>query len=124
MKRKYTEEDKARAAAFLQPLRGRTLLGIVNSVSRSGMSRRIEYYAAGTDGKVWRIGWAMSAIADFSYDVDKGGILAHGCGMDMIWHCIYNFNMAMKRREFPDRDIYSDPHAENCNYFFTEHYDR
>jgi len=125
MKRKYDPLDRDRAYQYLQQFRGHRLLGIVNSVSRSGMSRRIEFYASGVGedaDKIARVGWYMSAIAGFTYDVNKGGILAQGCGMDMIWNCIYLFNISIKRFEKPGHDVYKDDHRENCNYFFPENY--
>ena len=92
-KNKYTQEEKEKALAILEEWRGHTLLAIVNSVSRSGMTRRIEFYAA-KGNEISRIGYFMSKILEWPYDVDKGGFQVSGCGMDMIFHTLYSFNAA------------------------------
>lgn len=90
-KNKFTQEEKEAALAILKQWRGHRLLAIVNSVSRSGMSRRIEFYGA-EKGEISRIGYYMSKILEWPYNVDKGGFLVSGCGMDMIFHTLYSFN--------------------------------
>jgi hypothetical protein len=95
---KYTKEQIDRAWKALQQYRGKRIYARVNSVSRSGMSRRIEYYAATTDdtgaAKIERVGYYIARIIGESYDVDKGGLCITGCGMDMIFQGISSFNYA------------------------------
>jgi hypothetical protein len=100
-KNKYTQEEKEKALAILGEWRGHTLLAQINSVSRSGMTRRIEFYAA-KGNEISRIGYFMSKILEWPYDVDKGGFRVGGCGMDMIFHTIYSFNVAAWQLECPE----------------------
>ena len=88
---KRTKAEIARAWESLQQFRGCPIASVVNSVSRSGMSRRIELYAL-KDNNIHRIGWAVAYVADYPYDIDKGGIRADGCVMDMVFSVVSNFN--------------------------------
>jgi hypothetical protein len=88
------QKDKEKAMKFLDRFRGRTVYARVNSVSRSGMSRRIEYYTTTTDGDIIRIGYYIALAIDYPYNVDKGGVRADGCGMDMIFHVLSVLNYA------------------------------
>lgn len=92
-KNKFTQEEKEAALAILKQWRGHRLLAIVNSVSRSGMTRRIEFYGA-EKGEISRIGYYMAKILEWPYNVDKGGFLVTGCGMDMVFQTLYSFNAA------------------------------
>ena len=118
-KNKYTQDEKEKALAILGEWRGYTLLAHVNSVSRSGMTRRIEFYAA-EGNEISRIGYLMSKILEWPYDVDKGGFQVSGCGMDMIFHTIYSFNHYAYRAENPGKD-YVVPDS-GYNYFFPTSY--
>jgi len=88
---KYTKEEKKQSIEILQKYRGKQVAAIINKVSRSGMSRKIEFYADGYN----RIGYYIARIIDYPYNIDKGGITVTGCGMDMIFHVLSNFNYAM-----------------------------
>ena len=96
---KRTKAEKAveleKARKIIEQFRGKKVYAILNHVSRSGMSRRIEYYCADKDGEIFRLGYYIAQIADYPYDVDKGGLLVGGCGMDMIFSVLSNFNYAM-----------------------------
>jgi hypothetical protein len=92
---KTTKEELAQAVKTIEQYRGKEVYAIVNKVSRSGMSRRIEIYVVNDEKRMSRIGWLVAQIAGYSYDIDKGGILAEGCGMDMIFSILSNFNYAM-----------------------------
>jgi hypothetical protein len=123
----HTETEKRRALELLQHYKNQELLGIVNSVSRSGMSRRIEFYGVRVDDyertHIVRIGYLIAKVIDWPYDVNKGGILAKGCGMDMIFHTLYTFNVVAARIQHPDKttkELYSNRNANE--YFFTTHY--
>jgi hypothetical protein len=69
----------------------------VNSVSRSGMSRRISFYMV-EDGAIsrvtrevaWLTGWVPVGEnkSRGKYMVDAG-LYVGGCGMDMIFHTLY-----------------------------------
>lgn len=93
MTKKQEKAEAARQAwEMLKDFRGRPIMAQVNSVSRSGMSRRIEFYSTTPDGQFQRIGYWMAKVLDYPYSVDKGGIQVGGCGMDMRFHVVSNFN--------------------------------
>lgn len=83
---KYTKKDQAEAWEYLQQFRNKEVAASVKSVSRSGMNRKIEFYADGYN----RIGWAIAVCLGDTY-TDKG-ISVGGCGMDMIFSVLSNFN--------------------------------
>ena len=87
---KHTKEDVKQAWEYLEQFRGKEIAACVKSVSRSGMSRRIEFYADGYN----RIGYYIAACADYPYDANKGGLKVDGCGMDMVFSVLSNFNYA------------------------------
>lgn len=69
----------------------------VNSVSRSGMSRRISFYMVENDHirrvtreVAWLTGWVPVGEhkSRGKYMVDAG-LWVGGCGMDMIFHTLY-----------------------------------
>lgn len=135
--KKATQEEKQEAYKYLQQYKGQKLLAIVNSVSRSGMSRRVEFYGIGQEKQyqkneltgdyevaskipcIDRIGWYMAKFCNWSYSVDKGGILVNGCGMDMIYHLLSSFNYCAMDE---DGDIEGHKRRPNDrgyhNYFF------
>ena len=96
---KASKEEIQHAYNALKPFKHMTVYGTVNSVSRSGMSRRIEFYVATEKNEIHRIGYYIAKIAGYPYNVDKGGILVNGFGMDMIFSVLSNFNYAMAQLE-------------------------
>lgn len=108
---KYSKEEKAKAWEQIKKYRGLTVYATVNSVSRSGMSRRIGYYVCPEKNEIVRIGWLIAQIADYGYDIDKGGIRADGCGMDMIFSVLSNFNYAAAQLDTGKtiRELLDDP---------------
>ncbi len=84
---------------------GDRVFGIVRTVSRSGMSRTIDFYAFGErieHGKssgcdrIYLSGYVATAL-DYRRD-NSGALKVQGCGMDMIFHTVYN----LSRTLFPD----------------------
>ena len=96
---KASKEEIRQAYEALKPCKGMIVYGTVNSVSRSGMSRRIEFYVATEKNEIRRIGYYIAKIAGYPYNADKGGILVNGCGMDMLFSVLSNFNYAMAQFE-------------------------
>lgn len=83
---------------FLQP--GDTVYGIVKSVSRSGMSRRIKFYTISkperADEKtrlVFLTGY-MAHVLGYKMG-DDGCINVSGCGMDMVFATVYNLGRTL-----------------------------
>jgi hypothetical protein len=105
------ETEKQAGFAMLQGTKGRPLLAIVNSVARSGMSRRIELYTTDEKGNFDRIGYHVAHVIGWPYSVDKGGILVSGCGMDMVFHTVSTLNYAMCAMENADMS-YAEQHEK------------
>ena len=95
---KANKEEIRQAYEALKPCKGMTVYGTVNSVSRSGTSRRIEFYVATEKNEIHRIGYYIAKIAGYPYDADKG-LLVNGCGMDMLFAVLSNFNYAVAQLE-------------------------
>lgn len=134
---KYTKQAIATAWIILEQYRGATVAAAVNHVSRSGMSRRIEFYAI-KDNDIHRIGYSIAHVTGYGYDVNKGGIRADGCGMDMVFSVLTNFNYAAWAHDlaekFPTLDRWSSeakkamgkPEGYNIydDYFFNANHIR
>ncbi len=93
-----TRKAAARAEAIaslhkiLKP--GSRVYCVLRHVSASGMSRRIDFYARGTEeGMVFLSGYIATAL-DYRRS-DKGGIVVGGCGMDMGFHVVYSLGYTM-----------------------------
>lgn len=124
----YTKEQVAKAIELITPYRGKEVYAIVNSVSRSGMSRRIELYCIG-DGydekpTIDRVGWLVARITGESYDADKGGIRMGGCGSDMIHEIIALFNYRMADIEGKTAELRAKGERIYDSYFFSASYRR
>jgi hypothetical protein len=73
--------------AILPP--GSMVTYVLRSVSRSGMTRHIDFYYFGNDGSRR---WLSRMIADACgyRQADDGSIVARGCGMDIGFSVVYN----------------------------------
>ena len=83
---KYTKKEQMEAWKYLQQFRGKEVAANVKSISRSGMNRKIEFYADGYN----RIGYSIAACLGYSYT--DNGVSVGGCGMDMIFSVLSDFN--------------------------------
>jgi hypothetical protein len=90
---KTTEKAKVEAYESLKKYRGAQVGAVIKSVSRSGMARRIEFYA----GDMHRITWDISQLLE--YPLNDKGMLVTGCGMDMVFSVLSNLNYAMAQRD-------------------------
>jgi hypothetical protein len=93
---RQTEIDEA--YFYLVNVRKNTVYATVKSVSRSGMSRRIELYVVNDNKEIIRIGWHIAKILGYKYDANIG-MQVNGCGMDMIFHVLSNFNYFAAQRD-------------------------
>lgn len=92
-----TKEKKQQAAEAIETLRkllkpGDTVHGIIRSVSRSGMSRRIDFYKLVDGDRIYLTGLMVDVgIGHQSYKdwQQSRGMRVDGCGMDMIFACVY-----------------------------------
>jgi hypothetical protein len=94
---KTTTEEKQIANDYIRKMldtkRGeREIYGMVTSVAKSGMSRRIKFFVSCND-----------TITDITYDVSKllelnynqNGVLRSGCGTDLVFDTIYSISKAL-----------------------------
>ena len=79
------QESKNWLRKFVKPTS--TIIVIQKSVSKSGMSRRLELYTF-HKGRLVRLTWHIAQLMEYSRN-DKG-LLVNGCGMDMHFATVYN----------------------------------
>ena len=72
---------------------GTTVYTVLNSVSRSGMSRDIKMYVIVDGAPQWIAGYAAVLLGEKV--TPRDGIKAGGCGMDMGFHLVYNLSMTL-----------------------------
>lgn len=95
------QEAKEKLLQILRP--GDRVYGIVRTVSRSGMSRTIDFYAFGP--QVWsarhKAGCDRIYLSGYIADLldyrrtDSGALKVQGCGMDMIFSVVYSVGHAL-----------------------------
>jgi hypothetical protein len=77
---------------------GSTIYCVLRSVSKSGMSRRIDFYViARAQEREWMqclSGW-ISHLGLGAWNPDKSGLMIRGCGMDMGFHVVYELSYAL-----------------------------
>jgi hypothetical protein len=97
----------------LESIRGQKFYCNIVSVSRSGMTRKMKFYAI-PKGKeeLQQITYLIGNIADYSFD-KNGNLIVGGCGMDMVFSVISNFNYAMARRD-TGKDIQKLLKSKEC----------
>lgn len=87
--------EKAEAVAYLRDILapGATVYATVRTVSRSGMSRRIDLYTICGDspadgGKPWLACFSGMAARALGWPCNDHGVRVDGCGMDMRFHLV------------------------------------
>ena len=96
MKVKYskneTEEEKQNLISLLDRT-DRTIYACVKNVSRSGMSRDIDFFVFETEGnkviKHW-LSYKIAGLLDYPFNDKKETVKVGGCGMDMCFSVVYN----------------------------------
>jgi len=63
------------------------IYSIVRSVSKSGLSRTIDFYVIKDDKPIW-ITPAIRDILDYKQDEKTGALKVNGTGMDMCFHVV------------------------------------
>lgn len=113
--KKITAEQKDALDRLLE-YKGKKVWAKVNTVSRSGMSRRISLYVIDfrtyhdmKTGKKKRVPsiqkidyWVARATGRKS---NEDGVQIGGCGMDMIFALIESINWAVWKYKYPGEDI-------------------
>ena len=104
-----TKKEREKLHAKEQLLRllkkGDTIYSVIRHVSRTGMSRRIDFYvfkpnAAGRVHPYFLTGY-MAKVLGYTHH-RQGGLVVGGCGMDMAFHCVNSLCYALWGYE--DRD--------------------
>ena len=86
-------EAREMLAKWLRP--GVTVYSVLRSVSRSGMSRRIDFYVIDpADLRPIFLTGYIAGLLGMSWDGDPG-LRVNGCGMDMGFHIVNNLSMVM-----------------------------
>ncbi len=80
---------------LLESIRGKKIACNIVSVSRSGMTRKMRFYAC-VDDDIKEITYLIGAIAGYSQDKNHD-LIVGGCGMNMIFSVLSNFNYAMAK---------------------------
>lgn len=84
------QDAKTEAIARLRELcpPGSTILCVLDHVSRSGMSRRINFYAD-SEGQPWLNG-LIEKLGQYKRGAGGDGLRVDGCGMDMGFAVVYD----------------------------------
>jgi hypothetical protein len=96
---KYSKEEIENAkASLLKSLKpGDTVYCVLRSVSKSGMSRRIDFYVIKNNEPLYLSG-LIGIVLGIGRSMDKDGLKVDGCGMDMGFSVVYNLGSVL----FPD----------------------
>lgn len=99
-KRLFQEQAQESLREILK--HGDTVYCVLRSVSSSGMSRNIDFYAIKNDQPIWLSGYICAAM-DWKRGKDRG-ITIKGCGMDMGFHAVYCLASMLWPKGNPNRD--------------------
>ncbi|MNQ25023.1 hypothetical protein D3C85_382350 [compost metagenome] len=93
----YRDQTAASLRKWIKP--GTTIYTKLESVSSSGMSRRISLYAVtpakkGQPAQIANITGSAAVVMGRTVS-DKGGISVGGCGMDMGFSLVYDFGHSL-----------------------------
>lgn len=96
------------------------ILASIESVSRSGMTRRIRYALAIPTDKapdIYHITYSMGMYLH-SYSDATETVTVYGCGMDMVWNtlCVTLHKLA---RQFPEDTAFSAWVKDQQNWSYT-----
>lgn len=66
----------------------------IAKVSASGMTRKMRFYVLGKNKRLECINYEIATIAGYKLD-RNGDLIVGGCGMDMVFSVLSNFNYAI-----------------------------
>lgn len=75
----------------MNPQKDNTIIASVKHVSSSGMSRDVGFAMITSQGNLFNMTYCMSELAECKLN-DNHTIRVGECGMDMVFHSLYNFN--------------------------------
>jgi hypothetical protein len=90
---KERDKEEARDALKRVLSPGDTVYGIVRTVSRSGLSRTIDFYAIQQNQPIYLSGY-MSTLLGISRN-KEGALKVSGCGMDMIFATVSDLSRTL-----------------------------
>lgn len=97
--------ERAEALATLREILppGSTVYCVLRSVSRSGMSRRIDFYRI-EDNQPRYLSGLIAKVLDMRHPADsrQQGLRVDGCGMDMGFHIVYTVARVLYRDGWND----------------------
>ena len=77
---------------------GDTVYTSLQSVSSTGMSRRLNVYIA-KDNRIINITWHVANVLEYRYNEQKESLVIGGCGMDMGYHLVYSLSGVLGTRK-------------------------
>lgn len=77
---------------IMQKTKNKRVYATVLHVSNTGMSRVIKFIAITKKGDVYNLNGLIHDITGYRHDNNYYGLRVYGCGMDMIFHTLYNVN--------------------------------
>lgn len=89
-KEKLTNYEKE----IIEKIRGGQVLCVIKSISKSGMTRKMKFFTIDSKGELHRITHLISKTTSFKLDKNDC-LIVKGCGMDMGFHVLSNFNYKM-----------------------------
>lgn len=114
IRKRHTKEE---ITQFEKGLKERIIKGnlkvycILRHVSRSGMSRNIDFYTI-IDNEIYYLTYWIGVVLDYPISNKSGlsdnGLVVGGCGMDMGFSVVYN----LSRKLFKDDDEFKEVQKE------------
>ena len=98
-----TEFEIKKINYLIFAIRTKTLLCNIESVSKSGMTRKLSFLTI-AGGQVWRFNDLFQIDG---YRLDKNyNVIVTGCGMDMVWNTVYTMAYKLNQMGFiTDEDL-------------------
>lgn len=89
-------EQKENSLATLKNLvqEGDTIYTSLQSVSSTGMSRRLNIFIV-KDNNIVNITWHVANVLEYRYNDQKESLVIGGCGMDMGYHVVYSLSSVL-----------------------------
>lgn len=78
---------------MLENLRNQKIYCNIKSVSKSGMTRRMVFYVQ-FQNELYYLNDIIAKLTSFKKD-KNGYLIVKGCGMDMVFHVLYSFNIGI-----------------------------
>lgn len=100
---KPTQEKRKTALAYLRRVLrpGKTVYFLVRSRSKSGMSKRLDFFTLHKGVLVPLTGW-FSWVLDIpmGFNAPRDGLIIKGCGFDPGFHTVYNIGRTLWPKGF------------------------